>query len=990
MEAHDIAYDSVANVAMIGTQDNGTQIQSETGSQVWVQILGGDGGDVAIDDTSLPNYSIRYGSAEFLFGFFRATYNAANLPVTTNFPALALVNGAPPLEPNFVSAVKLNKVDPTRLVIGGGNSVYESLDQGDTISAVLGVAPGFDVALAYGGFLANLPYPDVLYSGSGSTVFLRTTNDSSAYTVTVGTVLSVSSQAAADQRAHQIACDNAAALCQPAGSLYYNTAQTSLCIEQSRSYTVPAGVFVRLSQTEADHQAFLLAVENVGAICSGQPLFLNAAQTCVFDCGVRTLTRTAADFPGATVRGIVLDSKDWHRAFVIDSSSVYMTPDAGRSWTNITGNLTGVGRLHCLEYVNFPCSDVIAVGTDTGVYRCLDEDLGEWAKLGAGLPNAPAYDLSFNPRAHKLVVGTLGRGAWLFDVPTHSQKISALDRLSFADTAFGSSSQAILTLCSSCSDPLVVSNVISSDPQFVVIPPASGFPVTIAPDDCLSITVQFAPLTPGDLTTIFTVTSDDPLSPTTTVIQGFGHSPGTHVAIYGAEQDFNNGDVKAKIVGSGLFSAPQVDVFSVADGAPIPTLTQLQKYDAVLIYSNDRFTDPTAMGNVLADYVDSGGGVVIATHSYSSDGFSGLEGRLVTSGYLPFGSGLPQFNLNFEPPLTLMKVLTNHFLLQHVSAFDGGLASTRDAVTLSGSATLVGQWSDGTPLLATASNRVVGLNFWPPSDDSDPFGWDSSTDGGRIMANALLWAGGQANNDTSGQCSGMVIINFDDFIAPADFPETTHLTSRYQAQGVTFTGPGGSDGGAVLNESSLFSVTGYSGRNVLAFNTAGRTSSGGIPRGPESISFALPMVSVRLLAGSGLNPGFSVTLMAYDSASNLLASSSTVLSGLMAPLQVTAAGIQSVRISTASPTLVLDDLTFVPACAQPQIMTATARRLPGGQYGFAVSGRMGAQYDIEVSTDMRNWSQLTTMTMTNTTTEFMDTNTNSVRRFYRASMKVVP
>src|SRR5205823_5749458 len=121
-------------------------------------------------------------------------------------------------------------------------------------------------------------------------------------------------------------------------------------------------------------------------------------------------------------------------------------------------------------------------------------------------------------------------------------------------------------------------------------------------------------------------------------------TPGIRVAIYGAETDLNNADVKAKILDSGLFCAPQLDVFPVTDGAPIPTLAQLKQYGSVLIYSNYRFTDPTAMGNILAEYIESGGGAVIATHSFSSDGISGLAGRVVDSAYLPFGPGVPRFS----------------------------------------------------------------------------------------------------------------------------------------------------------------------------------------------------------------------------------------------------------------------------------------------------------------------------------------------------------
>lgn len=1168
MEAHDVAYDSVAGVAMIGTQDNGTQIQSSHGSKVWRMVQGGDGGDVAIDDTTVPGRSIRYGSSQFLSGFFRDTYDANNNRVSHASPG---PTGLADL-PQFVTPIKLNKTDPRRLVIATASAVYESLDQGGTVSAV---GPGLEVrppALAYGGWFADVPHPDVLYYGAESTVFLHATNGGPA---------------------------------------------------------VP----------------------------------------------------TEAPFPGAKVQGIVLDLKDWHRAFVIDSSRVYVTPDAGTEiWTDITGNLTGVGKLRCLEFFPFGCSYVLAVGTDTGVYVCQDDDLGNWYKLGAGLPNAPVYDMTFNPRAHLLAVGTLGRGAWSFDVPTSSPRISMLD-VFLDDVRLGSTNTAYLEICSSCTQDLIVQNVTSSDPQFRVLPPAGGFPLVIPADSCVSLAVEFAPASEGDQTTTFIVTSNDPLAPTARV-DGLSRGVQTRVAILGAEEDPLMADVEAKIVASGLFSASQVTLLPVATGAPVPTLAELEAYDAVLVFSNLRFNDPQALGDVLADYLDSGHGrgVVVSTHSFSTDGVSGLGGRIVSGGYLPLGQGSPQFSSH----LTLVKDLPGHALLQDISRFDGGLGSTRDGVTLAAGATLVAHWSGGTPLIATsesADRRVVGLNFWPPSTDADLYGWEADTDGGRLMANALLWAGHQARNpashilvfsasatrdfsaaltnlglafqffgpkdssafadavaaadpprtlviaeslletnalaglasfvnaggraildylalqaaeplfpsdldsasqvfagsppstviiydlgnsslfdnldspleftpgaanhgsilfpepgtdaqalagftsggfgpavvlsrsahvlvngfllvdvatdlapretavrlamneiglltgrgggplpaidsqpedaitavggaatfsviasgsgpliyvwlrdgvpiagamdatysltnaqlgDSGSHFSCLVsnafgsvlsayailtvlppggesgVINFDEVAAPATFPQTTRLTDRYRAQGVTFAGPGGLDGGAILSENSLFAVTGYSGRNVLAFNTNGRLSDSGMPRGPETISFATPMAMVSMQAGTGLNPGQSLTLAAYDASNTLLASSSIVLSAHMTPVQVTASGIQSVVVSTPSPTLVLDDLAFVPVSAQPQIMAASIRRLPGGQCGFAVSGRIGAHYEIQFSTDMRTWTPLTTLRMTNTTAEFMDVNTNSVRRFYRASLKLTP
>ena len=48
---------------------------------------------------------------------------------------------------------------------------------------------------------------------------------------------------------------------------------------------------------------------------------------------------------------------------------------------------------------------------------------------------------------------------------------------------------------------------------------------------------------------------------------------------------------------------------------------------------------------------------------------------------------------------------------------------------------------------------------------------------------------------------------------------TVALTGEYDSLGVTFAGPGGFDGGAILDECSGFGISGYSPPNFLAFNT---------------------------------------------------------------------------------------------------------------------------------------------------------------------------
>src|SRR5206468_758837 len=88
------------------------------------------------------------------------------------------------------------------------------------------------------------------------------------------------------------------------------------------------------------------------------------------------------------------------------------------------------------------------------------------------------------------------------------------------------------------------------------------------------------------------------------------------VAVFGAPGgDSWNEDVRMKISASAVFG--DVEAFLVKSGHPVPTLQNLEAYGAVLVYSDASFNDSQALGNVLADYVDGGGGVVLATFAFS-------------------------------------------------------------------------------------------------------------------------------------------------------------------------------------------------------------------------------------------------------------------------------------------------------------------------------------------------------------------------------------
>lgn len=175
-EFHSIAYDTVNNAIIGGAQDTGTPVQLSEGSLVWTSVSTADGGDVAVDDSSTPGFSTHYSSSQNLGGFRRVVFDA-NGNVVGGAQIALQEQSANQLVPVFVTPVTLNEVFPTRLIIGGQNATWESFDQGDTISIVgagIPVNSGNGNPIAYGGYLGDVPNPYVLYVGSNSNVFIRT------------------------------------------------------------------------------------------------------------------------------------------------------------------------------------------------------------------------------------------------------------------------------------------------------------------------------------------------------------------------------------------------------------------------------------------------------------------------------------------------------------------------------------------------------------------------------------------------------------------------------------------------------------------------------------------------------------------------------------------------------------------------------------------------------------------------------------------------
>ena len=92
------------------------------------------------------------------------------------------------------------------------------------------------------------------------------------------------------------------------------------------------------------------------------------------------------------------------------SGKVYKSTDSGANWTNITGSLPNI-PMSQIRYKTASTDGELFLATDLGVYYRTNT-VGDWVKLGTGLPNVIVNDLEIHYATEKLRVATFGRGVW--------------------------------------------------------------------------------------------------------------------------------------------------------------------------------------------------------------------------------------------------------------------------------------------------------------------------------------------------------------------------------------------------------------------------------------------------------------------------------------------------------------------------------------------------------------------------------------------------
>lgn len=123
---------------------------------------------------------------------------------------------------------------------------------------------------------------------------------------------------------------------------------------------------------------------------------------------------TSATYAGGAVQGITLDPDDAQSAYVIDNDQVFETTNSGGAWADRTGNLGTLnpGPFRSIAYIPTSTDDILAVGTDLGVFIAPGPAFNVWARLGTNFPNVGVYDLEYDTKDSLLLAGTMGRGAW--------------------------------------------------------------------------------------------------------------------------------------------------------------------------------------------------------------------------------------------------------------------------------------------------------------------------------------------------------------------------------------------------------------------------------------------------------------------------------------------------------------------------------------------------------------------------------------------------
>jgi len=195
------------------------------------------------------------------------------------------------------------------------------------------------------------------------------------------------------------------------------------------------------------------------------------------------------------------------------------------------------------------------------------------------------------------------------------------------------------------------------------------------------------------------------------------------------------------LVTTGLFSPQEIDHIDCESSTP--DLADLSPYNAVLVWSDEDFYEPANLGDVLKDYVDQGGGVVLATYAYTTAHKSRgteIEGGILDHGYSPF---LPSGPIRTSGQMDAASVSQpGHLFFDGVdlnNVYYRVNSSVSNPLPNGHSARVLANDTDGNFLISeNASDTVAGIEIYPGNLDYV----NVTDDTRRLLANMLWTVGG--------------------------------------------------------------------------------------------------------------------------------------------------------------------------------------------------------------------------------------------------------
>ncbi len=454
---------------MAGLGANGTAgVNSTTGTTAdWPQILGGEGGPVAIDPNDSANWYVNNAPGVSIYlgtppegstpGTFNPVLNyttdpGATTPVGPGGVATADVvrDGlSMAVEPPYAPAAFLvDPVDSADLLIATCR-VWRGPANGAGWSAANAISPILDGVTGENDCAGNalirsmaamaLPVSTALPAG-GEVIYVGMYGSANGNTALAGHVLRMT----------------------------YNGA--------TQAWSTPADLTTQSTVTNDTHP-----MNHYGMDISS--IYIDS-----HDPTGQTVYVTVAGFPTLTE----------------NVQTVYGSTSGGASWTALTVNLPAAPANSVV--VDPASASTVYVATDAGVYAtlqigsCTTVTSGCWAPLGSGLPNAPVVELSAGPASSSapyLVAATYGRGIWMTPLlgAGGTGSGAATDTLSATALAFPNTNSGQLstaqtvTLTNTGGVPLT-SIAVSVSGEFQE---TNACTASLAANSSCTISVQFAP-----------------------------------------------------------------------------------------------------------------------------------------------------------------------------------------------------------------------------------------------------------------------------------------------------------------------------------------------------------------------------------------------------------------------------------------------------------------------------------------------------------------